>query len=120
MAGMMILVVDDERPTADQVADLLRKHGHRTLSLNSRADALKHLRHIWFDLVILDISSAGLAERILEEFLHPEVMLLDTALTSDELVTKVREIELRLEQEGQQALEFLMTGHEPRTPSQGG
>jgi len=119
--GMKILVVDDERPTADQIADLLRKHEHCTLSLYSPADALKHLRHIWFDLVILDMRSAELAERILEAFLHPEVLLLDTTDTSEELVSKVKQVEQQLELERQQVFDFLQSGYgedEPCTPDQ--
>jgi DNA-binding NtrC family response regulator len=103
---MKILIVDDDRPTADKVADLLHKHEHRTLSLYSRKNALEHLKHLWFDLVILD--SPVLAERILGNLIHPEVMALDSPVLMENLVCQVQEVERRLELERQQVLEWLM------------
>jgi DNA-binding NtrC family response regulator len=107
---MNILVVHDERAIADQIANILAGQGHRALALYTSVEALQHLRHLWFDLVILNESSAGLAERILGKLIHPEVMLLEAPNTLENLAIKVQEVEHRLELEWQEALEFLQSG----------
>ena len=108
---MKILVVFDERGIADYIADTLRKQEYQTLALYTTADGIEHLKHLWFDLVILDRSSAVLAEQILGDLIHPEIMLLDAQDTLDGLPSKVKEVEQRLELEWQQALEFLQSGY---------
>ena len=50
-----ILVVDDERATRHTLAGLLRHSGYRTVEAASGREALEHLTHQRFDLVILDL-----------------------------------------------------------------
>jgi DNA-binding response OmpR family regulator len=105
---MNILVLHDKRAIADQIANILAGQGHRALALYTSVEALQHLRHLWFDLVILDRNSAMLAERILGALVRPEVMLIDAYDTLDGLPSQVREVEQRLELERQQVLEWLI------------
>lgn len=116
---MRVLVVFDERPLADDIAGLLREEDHQTLSLYTSADALQHLKHLWFDLVILH--DAQLMKRILSILIRPEVMLMEASVTLENLPTRVKEIERQLELERQQVLEFLQRDceeSEPCTPDQ--
>ena len=111
---MKILVVFDERAIADDIAGLLRREDHQALPVYSAADALQHLKHLWFDLVIL--RDAQLMDRILANLIHPKAMLLEVSMTLENLPTRVKEVERQLEVERQQVLEFLQRDYEESEP----
>lgn len=51
-----LLVVDDDRPLLDSMADYLRSLGHRTETADSCRDAMTRMKEYPFDIVICDIN----------------------------------------------------------------
>lgn len=51
-----LLVVDDDRPLLDSMADYLRSLGHRTETADSCRDAMTRMKDYPFDIVICDIN----------------------------------------------------------------
>lgn len=54
-----ILIVDDEKPIADLVAELLTAQGYATCACYSGAAALEEFENAAYDLVVLDIMMPG-------------------------------------------------------------
>jgi hypothetical protein len=50
---MRVLVISDERPTADSFAEALRQSGHQVLALYSAIEAVEHAEELAFDVAIL-------------------------------------------------------------------
>jgi DNA-binding response OmpR family regulator len=132
---MNIMVVHNDLPIANRIANILCEHGYDALSLCDRIEALDHLGKIHFDLALVgvampDLAGVRLAERLCD-INNPlghwiQVMLLATKDTMeilksqrsdfeylsmpievDELLAKIREIESRSAMELREALEFL-------------
>jgi signal transduction histidine kinase/CheY-like chemotaxis protein len=60
LAGLGILVVDDESDTLDLVTMELTQHGARATGANSAAEALEKLEQLEFDVLISDIAMPGM------------------------------------------------------------
>jgi DNA-binding response OmpR family regulator len=128
---MNILVVQDERAIADQIANILYESGHHVLPLYNSVDVLQHLGKIVFDLAFVTVSMPDLAGLRLGERLCDEnnpvrnwmrVVLMGTRdtieilksqrtdfdflklpLKAEELLDKIHEIERRAADEFQAA-----------------
>jgi len=59
LAGLHILVVEDDGDALDLLTITLREHGARIIGVSSASDALKWLQKERFDLIISDIGMAG-------------------------------------------------------------
>jgi signal transduction histidine kinase/DNA-binding response OmpR family regulator len=59
LAGVRVMIVDDEQETGDLVAAVLRRFGAETLSFTSVTDAVKALRRFPADVVVSDIAMPG-------------------------------------------------------------
>lgn len=53
--GLEVLFVDDDRDSRELIAFLLQQHGANVTGVESASEALNHLRHATFDLLISDI-----------------------------------------------------------------
>ncbi|HEY9895513.1 MAG TPA: response regulator [Candidatus Sericytochromatia bacterium] len=53
--GLKVLFVDDDRDSRELIAVLLQQHGANVTDVESASEALNHLRHATFDLLISDI-----------------------------------------------------------------
>jgi len=74
-----ILIVDDDKPLLDLLAELLRKQGHEVKTAEEGNSALSQMREAKFDLVISDIIMPGKEgiETIREiRELHPDVRVI--------------------------------------------
>ncbi|HEY5943890.1 MAG TPA: response regulator, partial [Kofleriaceae bacterium] len=72
-----ILIVDDERDTAELLAELLHLHGYKTIAVVSAEQCIEHLEHEPIDVVITDVMLPGLSGTALCERLrrfYPEVL----------------------------------------------
>ena len=56
-----ILIVDDEPPVCSNLQDQLDKHGYLTVSCGTGTEAIAHLTHDKYDLVLLDINLPDMA-----------------------------------------------------------
>jgi signal transduction histidine kinase/ActR/RegA family two-component response regulator len=59
LAGVRVLVVDDEAPTGQIVATVLREFGAEALAVTSVAEAVKALRGFSADVIVSDIAMPG-------------------------------------------------------------
>jgi DNA-binding NtrC family response regulator len=50
---MKVLVVHDERTTADSIAEVLGRNGHHVLPLYSAVEALEDAEHLTFDVALI-------------------------------------------------------------------
>jgi CheY-like chemotaxis protein len=70
-----ILVVDDNRDFADDLAEIFEHQGHQALACYSAQDALKHARGEPFDLALLDIRMPDMSgPELCEELLRAHAM----------------------------------------------
>jgi CheY-like chemotaxis protein len=53
--GLKVLFVDDDRDSRELIAFSLQQHGANVTEVESASEALNHLRHATFDLLISDI-----------------------------------------------------------------
>jgi DNA-binding response OmpR family regulator len=51
---MKVLVVNDERNTANSIAELLRRNGHHALPLSSAIEAVEHAEVLTFDVALVE------------------------------------------------------------------
>jgi len=58
-AALRILIVDDDRDTADSLTQLLRQFGHDTLTVFQGRDALDSVSGYAPDVILLDLSMPG-------------------------------------------------------------
>ncbi|MBN2385335.1 response regulator [bacterium] len=74
-----ILIVDDEDSIRESLAQILHKCGHSIVTCHNGPEALQHVRHEDFDLVITDLKMEGMdginvLERI--KMLKPEILVI--------------------------------------------
>jgi hypothetical protein len=50
---MRILVINEERTTADSLAEVLRRNGHQALPLYNAIEGVEHAEHLAFDVAVL-------------------------------------------------------------------
>jgi DNA-binding LytR/AlgR family response regulator len=83
--GLSVLAVDDEAPALDELVYLLRNSAvtSHVRAVSSATDALHHLHHEHFDVVLLDIALPGMdgleLARVVAQFSHPPAIVFVTA-----------------------------------------
>lgn len=83
--GLSILAVDDEAPALDELAYLLKNSAmvSHLRAVSTATDALHHLHHERYDVVLLDIAMPGMdgleLARVVAQFSHPPAMVFVTA-----------------------------------------
>jgi len=50
-----VLIVDDDVSFADSLSDILQEKGYKAVALNSGEEALKTVKEIFFDVILMDI-----------------------------------------------------------------
>jgi DNA-binding LytR/AlgR family response regulator len=84
-SGLSVLAVDDESPALDELVYLLKNSAmaSHVRAVNSATDALHHLHHERFDVVLLDIAMPGMdgleLARVMAQFSHPPAVVFVTA-----------------------------------------
>jgi DNA-binding LytR/AlgR family response regulator len=118
--GLSVLAVDDETPALDELVYLLKHSAmaSHVRAVSSATDALHHLNHERYDVVLLDIAMPGIdgleLARVVARFSHPPAVVFVTAhdehalaafdvggsgyllkpVTQDRLVTALRRVAL--------------------------
>lgn len=83
--GLSVLAVDDETPALDELVYLLTQSAmaSHVRAVSSATDALHHLHHERFDVVLLDIAMPGMdgleLARVMAQFSHPPAIVFVTA-----------------------------------------
>ena len=83
--GLSVLAVDDEAPALDELAYLLKNSAMAShlRAVGSATDALHHLQHERYDVVLLDIAMPGIdgleLARVVAQFSHPPAIVFVTA-----------------------------------------
>ncbi len=83
--GLSVLAVDDESPALDELAYLLKNSAmvSHLRAVSSATDALHHLHHERYDVVLLDIAMPGMdgleLARVVAQFSHPPAIVFVTA-----------------------------------------
>jgi DNA-binding LytR/AlgR family response regulator len=84
-SGLSVLAVDDETPALDELVYLLRNSAmaSHVRAVGSATDALHHLHHERYDVVLLDIAMPGIdgleLARVVAQFSHPPAIVFVTA-----------------------------------------
>ena len=84
-SGLSVLAVDDETPALDELVYLLTHSdmASHVRAVSSATDALHHLHHERFDVVLLDIAMPGMdgleLARVVAQFSHPPAIVFVTA-----------------------------------------
>jgi CheY-like chemotaxis protein len=71
---MKVLVVSDERTTANSIAEVLRRNGHHVLPIYRAIEAVEHAEALVFDIAILGMSGDFLARALRELMPHCKVV----------------------------------------------
>jgi DNA-binding LytR/AlgR family response regulator len=83
--GLSVLAVDDESPALDELVYLLQHSSmaSHVRAVSSATDALHHLHHERYDVVLLDIAMPGMdgleLARVVAQFSHPPAIVFVTA-----------------------------------------
>ena len=89
-----VLVVDDNRDLAENIAEILGDEGYETLACFDPLDALAHAREFDFDVAVLDVRMPGMNGVLLHQKLtqlRPDACyLLVTAFTQDDELAAAR------------------------------
>lgn len=56
-----VLIVDDEPPIANYIAQVLCANGHNALAICDPAEALEHVKSIRFDVALLGMNMPGMS-----------------------------------------------------------
>jgi two-component system, LytTR family, response regulator LytT len=84
-AGLSVLAVDDETPALDELVYLLKASAMASYvrAVGSATDALHHLHHEHYDVVLLDIAMPGMdgleLARVMAQFSQPPAIVFVTA-----------------------------------------
>jgi len=91
-----ILIVDDEAPVRELLADLLKKEDYETTACATGMEALTLLKKGEFDVVLLDIklaemSGLDLLKEIRQKYLHLPVVMITGFGFDEELIGKSKQ-----------------------------
>jgi len=110
---MKVLVVNDERATANSIAEILDQNGHNALPLCKAVEAVEHAEKLTFDVALIGLMMTGvdLADRLRElmprctivlvfgeptlgiaKRLRSDFNYLSESFKTDDLLKKLREI----------------------------
>ena len=84
-SGLSVLAVDDETPALDELVFLLKNSAlaSHVRAVSSATEALHHLHHERYDVVLLDIAMPGIdgleLARVVARFSHPPAIVFVTA-----------------------------------------